>query len=115
MPEVGRRPAGRDYFGHVAVLNLGNDATDVEMAAVRATDPITRLRRDKAKVTEAPGWSHLRGLTDLEKVYLGDSMLINTGLTGASLAQPPGDDPPQGTGVLRPLPSSTPTWPTWKL
>jgi hypothetical protein len=76
---------GPDYFGHVAALNLGDDATDIEMEAVGRLTQLRGFGAYKAKVTDA-GMVHLRGLTDLESVYLGDGMHIKTGLTGASLA-----------------------------
>ena len=72
---------GVDYFGDVVMVDLGEKATDHEMAAVGRFSRLRAFNPSSAKVTDA-GLVSLRELTSLEILFLSRSPNV----TGASLA-----------------------------
>ncbi len=71
---------GVDYFGNVALVQLGKQATDAEMEHVGRLSRLEGINAHGTNVTDA-GATHLRGLVDLDHINLGESRV-----TGACLA-----------------------------
>jgi internalin A len=78
---------GIDYFGHVARIDLPTKGSDGDLIKIGRLSGLWNLNLDFSPVTDA-GLANLKGLTDLERLYLpltkvGDAGLVQLqGLKG---------------------------------